>query len=158
MLALFLINLPCPGAGHVVRGRVGLGLSFLLPALFVLTALLLVSLIGTADWAAGVRAWLLGGYLLLALAATAAHAAIDRPRVVDAEQVRQFHRAAAIAFLGDRHPEAVAAAERLAAHAPGEPGAWRLLALTADAAGDRARGGQARRRLARLLIDRDGLP
>ena len=158
VLAPALLNLPFPGAGHVLRGRVGLGLGLLVPALLLLTALLLVGLIGTAAWAGSVRAWLLGGYLLLALGATAGQFLIDRPRLTDPEQIRQLHREIAVAVLADRDAEAVVAAERLARVAGHEPGAWRLLALTADAAGDRARGGVARRRLARLLVDREGQP
>jgi len=156
MLGTALMNLPFPGAGHVLRGRVGLGLALLLPALLVATAVLLVGLIGTSTWAGPVRGWLLGAYLLLALGATASHLAIDRVRHTDPERIRQLHRQVAIAFLADRDADAVAGAERLVAHAGREPGAWRLLALTADTVGDRARGGAARRRLARLLAEREG--
>lgn len=152
------INIPLPGAGHVLRGRVALGLGLLVPALVLVTALLLVGLVGTSTWAGSVRGWLLGGYLVLALAATTGHLLIDRSPPTDPELIRQLHRAAAVAFLADRDAEAVAAAEQLVAHAGREPGAWRLLALTADAAGDRARGGFARRRLARLLADGEDQP
>ena len=69
--------------------------------------------------------------VLLALGATAGQFLIDRPRLTDPEQIRQLHREIAVAFLADRDAEAVVAAERLARVAGHEPGAWRLLALTA---------------------------
>ena len=97
-----LLNLPFPGAGHVLRGRVALGLGLLVPALLLLTGLLLVGLIGTAAWAATVRPWLLGGYLLLAVGATAGQLLIDRARPSDPEQIRELHRTVAIAFAMPR--------------------------------------------------------
>lgn len=158
MLGPVLLDLPFPGAGHVLRGRVGLGLGLLVPALLVATAVLLVSLVGTSDWAGPVRGWLLAAYLALALSAAGSQWLMDRPRPTDPERIRQLHREVAVAFLARRDGEALAAAERLAGYARREPGAWRLVAVTADAAGDAARGGAARRRLARLLVEREGEP
>jgi hypothetical protein len=158
MPRLALLDLPFPGAGLLLRGRLTLGLGLLIPALVLLTAVILSGLMATSAWGSQLRTWLLIGYALLALVAIACHLWLARARVIDPDQVRLLYRQAASAFLVDRPAEALAAAERLAAHAGGEPGAWRLVALVADAAGEPARAARARRRLGRLLVDREGEP
>lgn len=152
-----LFDVVLPGAGLVLRGRVGLGLALLVPALAVATLLTLSGLLATADFAATLRWWMIGCYGVLAAVAVAAHLWMTRGRVADPQVMRDLHRQAAQALLNDRLPEAVDAAERLTAAAPREPGAWRLLAHVAVAAGDRKRAGRAERRLADL-VDEAGSP
>jgi hypothetical protein len=149
------LNLAVPGAGLLVRGRVALGLGFILPAIFTLSALVLAHLVATSAALGGWRLGLAAAYALFAAAATGLHAALLRERPLDGEAVRALHRQVAAAHLADRHGEAVAGARRLVAAASGEPGAWRLLALVAEGAGDAATATRARQRARGLEAERE---
>lgn len=148
------LNLAIPGAGLLVRGRLGLGLGLILPAMFALSAFVLAHLVVTSTALGGWRFGLLAVYLLLAGIATAAHATLLRERAVDGDALRALFRQVGAAHLTDRHAEALAAAQRLAALAPKEPGAWRLLAQVAEGAGDAGVAARARRRADGLDADR----
>lgn len=144
------LNLAFPGAGLLLRGRLGLGLSLLLPAVVLLSALALAQVVATSTMLGSWRLGILGGYILLGGLATALHAVLLRERPVDPEAVRQLVREVAAAYLGQRPAEAVAAAQRLVKLAPRQAGSWRLLAQVSDSAGDATTAGRARRRADQL--------
>jgi len=148
------LNLALPGAGLLLRGRLTLGLGFLLPGLFMLSGWMLMHVAATSTALANWRLALGGTYLLLAAAATVVHAILLRERVVDTELVSSLHRQIATAHLNNRHPEALADARRLTTVAPKEPGAWRLLALVAEGAGETKMAVKARTRATSIDAER----
>ena len=133
--ALVPLNALLPGAGLLLRSRPVAGAAFLVPALLCLSAGA-QALVEGDDPAAWQRALAAAGlWALLAIGASVALWRSERVRPLDGALVRSLHRDAAKAFLAGDHAAATAAAERLVRAAPAEPGAWRLLELTATAAG-----------------------
>ena len=145
------MNALLPGSGLVLQGRLLAGLLLLLPAVALLGLMVLAA--GLADEAYW-RQLLLqigGSYVLLSgIAAGLLWWSCRRP-AVDTEQARALVDASAHAYLNDRHSEAIAQAQALCRQAPHLPGAWQLLALVAQAAGQPALVKQAERRRQRLL-------
>jgi hypothetical protein len=130
-------------------GRPVPALATLVPAVAGLALLIAAPAVAEGAEVAHLR-WTGGAVLVLAAAAAAAigwHEAARRR--LDPALVRDLHRTAATAYLRGELPAALAAARKLAGAAPAEPGAWQLLALVHDAAGDAAAATQARRRAAR---------
>jgi hypothetical protein len=149
-LPLFALNTALPGAGLVLRARLGVGLALLLPAL----ALLSVGVLGFGlrdDPAALLEgAAALVAYLGCSLLAAIAWWWDGLHRPVDGAAVLALHHQAASAYLKDQLPAAEEAARRLTRLLPEEPGAWRLLELVARARGEAgvaAGAGQRARRL-----------
>lgn len=139
-----------PGSALVLRGRLWLGAALLLPSLLCLVLLLLAPLLSTSQFLGSFALVLLLIYLSLAGISGLVYVNVVRPARVDEERVRTLHRQAAAAYLTGDLNTALTSARALAAEARKLPGAWRLLAMVADAAGDRALAGKARRTLQRL--------
>lgn len=133
--ALIPLNALLPGAGLLLRSRAAAGVAFLIPALLCLSAGAQAVVEGddAAAWQRALAATAL--WAGLAIGASIVRWRCERVRPLDGALVRRLHGDAARAFLAGDHAAATAAAERLVRAAPAEPGAWRLLELTAAAAG-----------------------
>ncbi len=147
------LNLPLPGAGLILSGRVWTGVAAAIPALFAATLAVGAALVAAESLRPRVLLGCALAYAGLAALTLAAHALAARRPPLDEGRMRELHRVAAQAFLTDRHGDAVTAARELTTIAPHEPGAWRLLAMVASAAGQTAVATRAGRRAER--IDRD---
>ncbi len=147
---VFAFNVAVPGAGLVLRNRLGLGLALLLPAL----ALLSLGILGLGsrdDADAMVKgAAALIAYLGFALLAALAWWWSTWFRPVDGAVVMALYREAAAAYLAGQLPAAEAATRRLIRLLPGEPGGWRLLELVARARGEGRLAASAGHRARRL--------
>ncbi len=140
------MNAALPGAGLVLRGDLLLGFAFALAAVVCLAIAGLAALIGAPLLAAHTGMVALIAYLALALAAAfTLRLRWPTPRF-DAAAVRARFDVVAHAYLNGRAAEALAEARVLARQAPQEAGAWRLVALTAEAAGDARSTAMARAR------------
>lgn len=125
-----------PGSGLVLDGRLGWGVPLLVPAVLIISSLLLALLV------AGFLASRLALYGLPAYAVLSAAALLIRHRLalrerVDPEATRRLARAAEQAWLQGA-PDAAEKARAVTRAAPEMAQAWRLLALVAgDAAAAR---------------------
>ena len=132
---LILVNTLAPGTALIVRGQLASGLALLLPALVGLSMwLVVVGLAQTSAWALGLIGLLT--YLLSALSAAVVWWRVAGRGRPDPEQVRALHRVVAAHYLRGEWPAALPAARRLALMASEEAGAWRILELVAQGAGD----------------------
>jgi hypothetical protein len=145
-----------PGSSLVLRGRLWLGASLLLPSLLLLVLMALAPVLATSQFAGPFIGTLLVAYLLLATIAAIVSIGLGRPAKIDEARVLVLHRQAAAAYLTGDFAAALASARGLTAEARSLPGAWRLLALVAKAAGDQALAGKAQRTLKKLEALADG--
>ncbi len=140
----YVANALLPGAALVARGQLAVGLGLLVAALLAL-CLVALGFAGVPGFDTACIARDALAYAALALAADLGLWALARQPRIDAVAVRGVHREAATAYLRNDLPAAVAAATRLTRIAPGEPGAWDLLALMAKADGKAAIAAKAAR-------------
>ncbi len=148
------LNLPLPGAGLILSGRVWAGVVAAVPALFVATLGLGAALVAAESLRPRVLLVCAVAYAGLALITIIAQAIASHRRPLDEARMRELHRVAAQAFLTDRHGDALTAARELTTIAPHEAGAWRLLAMVASAGGQAAVAARADRRARRIDLDR----
>ncbi|HYE08229.1 MAG TPA: hypothetical protein VEL07_22135 [Planctomycetota bacterium] len=148
------LNLPLPGAGLILSGRVWAGVAAAVPALFVVTLAIGAALIAAESLRPRVLIGCAAAYAALALVTIVAQAIASHRKPLDETRVRELHRVAAQAYLTDRHGDALTAARELTAIAPHEAGAWRLLAMVASAGGQTAIAARADRRARRIDLDR----
>jgi hypothetical protein len=149
-ITLLMLNCLIPGSGLVLRRRLILGLSLLLPAL----ALVSIAIIGLIDRDRP-TGQVQGAIALLAYLGCSVLGALawwwcERVPRIDPARVHELYRAAAAAFLGDRLAEADQAARRLTRLLPHEAGSWRLLELVARARGSATQATAAGQRAKRL--------
>ena len=147
--ALVLLNLLVPGAGLVVAGRLTIGVVLLLPTVLVVAVAGLAAGILVRPLAVPVLFGCLAAWSILAVISGLVWWWWARRCRIDPVRVRLLHREAAGAWLRGE-ATALAAARRLAAAAPEEPGAWRLLALIARDQGEPATVRAAERRAAAI--------
>jgi hypothetical protein len=149
------LNLALPGSALVVRGQLGLGLAILMPALLCAALAALSPMVAESGFALAVSGVAVAVYLTFGLGASVLYGMYFRPKPWDAERVRELHRAAAEAYLKNDPHDALSAALELVDMAPGEIGAWRLLALVAEAADDKRSLRRAERTVKRLRAAED---
>lgn len=120
-------DLLLPGAGLVVDGRLAWGVPLLVPAVLLLSALLLGLVVGgfAAAW---IMPRALPPYLLLAVLAALVRWRLAARERIDPETVKRAARAAARAWLRGE-ADAVQHARAVVRAAPEMAQAWRLLAL-----------------------------
>lgn len=130
-----------PGTGLIVDGRLAWGIPLLVPAVLLLSALLLAVMLGgfLAAWVAPRG---LPAYLILSLCALVIRHRLAARERFDPTQAKQLARAAASAWLRD-DGDATAKARLVTRVAPDLPQAWHLLALVSGDA-------QATRRAKRI--------
>lgn len=137
-----LLNVVLPGSGLLIGGRIGWGLTLLLPTILLIA----VDAAGFALLAGpfGQRVLLISGslHVVLAMVAVGLDWYFLRRSRIDPQRVRALHREACRCWLQARTPEALAqalfAARTVVEAAPEESGAWRFLARVAGDAGDSA--------------------
>ena len=144
------LNVLLPGAGLVLRDRLLPGLGLLVVAVVAVAVAVAGWLVATPGFAMQITGLCALGYVVAAALAGGVWWACERSGTDDPELLRLGHHECAAAYLRGDVQGALTSARRLVRVAPRRSGCWRLLALTAAAAGLDAEAARARRQHERL--------